>query len=60
MFENIIAERMERLHAESAFQILAEANALEAQGRSVIHYEGRLHRIQSCSGLSGCPGCDCP
>ena len=39
MFENIIAERMERLHAESAFQILAEANALEAQGRSVIHCE---------------------
>ena len=39
MFEHIIAERMGRLHAESAFQILAEANALEAQGRSVIHCE---------------------
>ena len=39
MFENIVAERMGRLHAESAFQILSEANALEAQGRSVIHCE---------------------
>ena len=39
MFENILAERMGRLHTESAFQILAEANALEAQGRSVIHCE---------------------
>jgi aspartate/methionine/tyrosine aminotransferase len=39
MFENILAERMTRLHTESAFQILAEANALEAQGRSVIHCE---------------------
>jgi aspartate/methionine/tyrosine aminotransferase len=27
------------LHTESAFQILARANALEAQGRSVIHLE---------------------
>ena len=39
MFENIVAERMGRLHTESAFQILSEANALEAQGRSVIHCE---------------------
>lgn len=39
MFENFLAERMGRLHTESAFQILAEANALEAQGRSVIHCE---------------------
>ena len=39
MFENIIAERMGRLHAESAFQILAQANALEARGHSVIHCE---------------------
>lgn len=30
MFENFLAERMGRLHTESAFQILAEANALEA------------------------------
>ena len=37
MFENNIAERMGRLHAESAFQILAQANALEARGHSVIH-----------------------
>jgi aspartate/methionine/tyrosine aminotransferase len=27
------------LHTESAFQILARANALEAQGRSIIHLE---------------------
>lgn len=27
MFENFLAERMGRLHTESAFQILAEANA---------------------------------
>jgi aspartate/methionine/tyrosine aminotransferase len=30
---------MGRLHTESAFQILARANALEAQGKSVIHCE---------------------
>jgi aspartate/methionine/tyrosine aminotransferase len=34
-----IAERMSLLHTESAFQILARANALEAQGRSIIHLE---------------------
>src|SRR5215469_14781657 len=37
--ENRIAERMNRLHTESAFQILARANELEAQGRSIIHLE---------------------
>ena len=37
--ENKIAERMSRLHTESAFQILARANQLEAQGKSVIHLE---------------------
>jgi len=37
--ENRIAERMNRLHTESAFQILARANELEAQGKSVIHLE---------------------
>jgi aspartate/methionine/tyrosine aminotransferase len=36
---NQVAERMSRLHTESAFQILARANALEAQGKSVIHCE---------------------
>jgi aspartate/methionine/tyrosine aminotransferase len=30
---------MSRLHTESAFQILARANELEARGRSVIHLE---------------------
>lgn len=39
MFEKIIAERMGRLHTESAFQIMAKANELEAQGRSIIHCE---------------------
>lgn len=39
MFEHAIASRMSRLGSESAFQILAQANALEAQGRSVIHCE---------------------
>ena len=39
MFENAVSGRMSRLHSESAFQILAQANALEAQGRSVIHCE---------------------
>jgi aspartate/methionine/tyrosine aminotransferase len=36
---NKVADRMGLLHTESAFQILARANALEAQGRSVIHLE---------------------
>jgi aspartate/methionine/tyrosine aminotransferase len=33
------AERMSRLGTESAFEVLARARALEAQGRSVIHLE---------------------
>jgi aspartate/methionine/tyrosine aminotransferase len=37
--KNKVAERMSLLHTESAFQILARANALEAQGRSIIHLE---------------------
>lgn len=39
MFESSVANRMEQLHTESAFKILARANALEAQGRSIIHCE---------------------
>jgi aspartate/methionine/tyrosine aminotransferase len=39
MFENSVAQRMSLLHTESAFQILAKANALEAQGKSVVHME---------------------
>ena len=34
-----LAERMSRLGTESAFDVLARARALEAQGRSVIHLE---------------------
>jgi len=37
--KNRIAERMNRLHTESAFQILARANELEAKGKSVVHLE---------------------
>ena len=34
-----LAERMGRLGSESAFEVLARARALEAQGRDVIHLE---------------------
>ncbi len=34
-----LAERMSRLGTESAFQVLAKAQALEAQGRDIIHLE---------------------
>lgn len=34
-----LAERMSRLGTESAFEVLAKARALEAQGRSIIHLE---------------------
>jgi aspartate/methionine/tyrosine aminotransferase len=34
-----LAERMSRIGTESAFQVLATARALEAQGRSIIHLE---------------------
>ena len=37
--KNSVAERMDLLHTESAFKILARANALEAQGKSIIHLE---------------------
>lgn len=37
MFE--LAERMSRLGTESAFQVLAKARALEAQGKDIIHLE---------------------
>ncbi len=39
MFENRFAERASLLQTESAFQILAHANDLEARGRSIIHCE---------------------
>jgi aspartate aminotransferase len=34
-----LAERMSRLGTESAFEVLARARALEAQGRKIIHLE---------------------
>ncbi|MDR3342602.1 MAG: pyridoxal phosphate-dependent aminotransferase [Treponema sp.] len=37
--KNQVAERMSGLHDEAAFQILAQANELEAQGKSIIHLE---------------------
>ena len=33
------AQRMSRLGTETAFEVLARARALEAQGREVIHLE---------------------
>ena len=39
MFENAIAKRMGLLRSETAFQILAKAKELEAQGKHVIHME---------------------
>lgn len=39
MSVNIFADRVNRLGGESAFEVLAKAKALEAQGRSVIHFE---------------------
>ncbi|MGH2683101.1 MAG: pyridoxal phosphate-dependent aminotransferase [Actinomycetota bacterium] len=34
-----LADRMKRLGTESAFEVLAKARALEAQGRKIIHLE---------------------
>ena len=34
-----LADRMNRLEIESAFDVLVKARALEAQGRSVVHLE---------------------
>ena len=39
MFENAIAERIELLQTESAFLMLAKAQALEAQGKHIVHME---------------------
>lgn len=39
MFEHLMAERMNSLAGESAFQVLAAAKNLEAQGKTVIHFE---------------------
>ena len=32
-----LAQRMERLGTETAFEVLAKAKALEAEGRDIIH-----------------------
>src|SRR5437762_15081 len=34
-----IAQRMSRLGTETAFEVLAKARALEAEGRDIIHLE---------------------
>ncbi len=34
-----LAPRMTRLGTETAFEVLAKARALEAQGRDIIHLE---------------------
>ena len=34
-----LAERMDRILVESAFDVLVRARALEAKGRSIIHLE---------------------
>ncbi|HEY3315022.1 MAG TPA: pyridoxal phosphate-dependent aminotransferase [Bacillota bacterium] len=39
MIEGLIAGRMENLGAETAFDVLAKAKALEAQGKRIIHME---------------------
>ncbi|MEE9262398.1 MAG: pyridoxal phosphate-dependent aminotransferase, partial [Dehalococcoidia bacterium] len=33
------ADRMNNLEMESAFEVLAKAKALEAQGRDIVHLE---------------------
>jgi aspartate/methionine/tyrosine aminotransferase len=38
-YELRLAQRMSRLGTETAFEVLAKAKALEAQGRSIIHLE---------------------
>lgn len=37
--ENVLAARMSRLGTEGAFEVLAKAKKLEAQGREIIHLE---------------------
>ena len=35
----MLAKRMQRLGTETAFEVLARAKALEANGREVVHLE---------------------
>jgi aspartate aminotransferase len=39
MLENRFAERLGRLKGESAFEVLARAKKLEAEGRHIVHFE---------------------
>lgn len=39
MYKSLLAEKMNNLESESAFQVLAKAKKLEAQGKDVIHFE---------------------
>jgi aspartate aminotransferase len=39
MLKQALADRIGALKGESAFEVLAAANALEAQGRSIVHFE---------------------
>ena len=36
---NLFAQRMSQLQGEGAYKVLAQANALEAEGRSIVHLE---------------------
>jgi len=39
MINEYVAQRMKRMHGEAAFVILARANQLEAEGKSIVHME---------------------
>jgi aspartate/methionine/tyrosine aminotransferase len=39
MFEHKLAKRMSRLGTETAFEVLAKAKKLEAQGKDIVHLE---------------------
>lgn len=39
MIEQMLAQRMSRLGTETAFEVLAKAKKLEAQGREIVHLE---------------------
>jgi aspartate aminotransferase len=39
VIKNLFATRLERLGSESAFAVLARATELEAQGKTVVHFE---------------------
>lgn len=39
MFDHLLAKRMSRLGTETAFEVLAKAKRLEAQGKDIVHLE---------------------